>query len=110
MLTIPFPGGQCSPKRYRFRLARVGAGCTMAKARFVPSEKGDLMEALVQSGKAYEAEQAGETPTEKMLTVDRSADNPKEAERLAKGALRRANAREDTSSLEIMATPVSPQA
>lgn len=99
---IPMTGSPFSPTRFSFRQSSSGTGYTKAKARYSNAEKGELMQALVQSRKAYEAEQGGKPQQDKTLTLDRKADSPKDAARQAKGAMQKANSKEETVTIELM--------
>lgn len=105
VVEIPRTGSMYSPSQYSFKSSSAGTAYTGAKVRYTHARKGKTMTAKIKAGKAAEAEDSGKIVVPKEIALDRKADSPKEAARLGKGALAKANKDEDTLSISMMGAP-----
>ena len=99
-LTIAKSGEMYSPASWSFKISSSGTDYKQARVAYTDPKTGDTHMAEVASGKATDV-----TEGEKTLALQKRVEDTSQAIALGKGELHKANAREQTASLECLGCP-----
>lgn len=99
-LSIAKAGSMYSPTSWSFKISSSGTDYKQASVAYTDPRTGDTHTAEVASAKATDV-----TNAEKKLTVQKRAETAAQAATLGKSELHKANAREQTGSLECLGCP-----
>lgn len=99
-LTIAKSGEMYSPASWSFKISSSGTDYKQARVAYTDPKTGDTHMAEVASGKATDV-----TEGEKTLALQKRVEDSRQAIALGKGELHKANAKEQTASLECLGCP-----
>lgn len=97
--TIAKKGQQFSPSSYSFKTKSAGTAFAKCDLNYIDPDTGEKWNAEAKVPPKTPA------PAEKSIEINKRVESPADAERLSKGALRKANEREVEASLECMGNP-----